>query len=620
MADSHRDHSGKQRSLWASLIWMVLACVVPAWVGLAILMLNILSSERERAVQNEVMTARALVLSLDRYLATAQTGAEVLARSREIELDDLAGFHRLASEVIHRIPGNNIVLRDRKGQQLLNTLQPFGGPLPLDPNSGALEKVFLTGKSTISDLFFGPVAKKPIVAIEVPVFRDGKIQYCISIGIFAERLRTLLTDQALPPGWFATIYDSKGVIVARTQNQDAFVGLPATPELAAMLAQRSTGFLRTVTREGVPVYGGVASSAVSSWAVAVGVPAAEMDRPIYTFLGVVGTGGVLVLALVVGLAGFKSRLIISDVKALIRPAMAFGRGETPVLPQLRHREMSHLGSQLESAFRLLQQRTRERDRAENERKAAERAAQLKDEFIATVSHELRTPLTSIAVSLELLAEDEDIHRSAETSELVVIARANGERLVRLINDILDIEKLETGKMAFDIRPLDLASLLEKALDQNRPMAESFHTTLRLEATSGRDVVGDAHRLMQVLTNLISNACKFSPLGGEVVVASEDRGGTVRVSIRDHGPGIPEDFRHRIFEKFAQADNSDARQKNGTGLGLSIVKEIVRRLGGEIHFADAPGGGTVFFFDLPVAEDCSGHDTKTSAASPDSEAA
>jgi signal transduction histidine kinase len=620
MADSQRGHSGKQRSLWASLIWMVLACVVPAWIGLAILMLDILSNERERAVQTEVMTARALVLSLDRYLATAQSALEVLARSRELETDDLAGFHRLASEVIHRIPGNNIVLRDRDGQQLLNTLQPFGATLPLDPNSGAIEKVFLTGKSTISDLFFGPVAKKPIIAIEVPVFRDGKVQYCISIGIFAARLRSLLTDQALPPGWIATIYDSTGNIVARTQNQDAFVGQPATPELAAMLAQRSTGFLRTVTREGVAVYGGFASSAVSSWAVAIGVPVAEMDRAMYAFLGIVGIGGVLVLVLVVGLAGFKSRQIVSDVKALIRPAMAFGRGETPVLPRLRHREMSHLGSQLESAFLLLQQRTRERDRAENERKAAERAAQLKDEFIATVSHELRTPLTSIAVSLELLAEDDDIHRSAETSELVAIARANGERLVRLINDILDIEKLETGKMTFDIRPLDLTSSLEKALDQNRPMAESFHTTLRLEATSVRRVVGDAGRLMQVLTNLISNACKFSPLGGEVVVASEDRASTVRISVRDHGPGIPEDFRHRIFEKFAQVDNSDARQKNGTGLGLSIVKEIVRRLGGEVHFADAPGGGTVFFFDLPAAEVCGGHDTKTPAASPESEAA
>jgi two-component system, sensor histidine kinase and response regulator len=616
----NRDHSGKQRSLWASLIWMVLACVVPAWVGLAILMLNMLSSERERAVQNEVMTARALVLALDRYLASAQSALEVLARSRELEVDDFAGFHRLANDVIHRIPGNNIVLRDEHGQQLVNTLKPFGERLPLEPDSGALKRVFLTGKPTISDLFFAQVAQQPIIAVEVPVFRDGKVKYSISIGIFAERLRSLLTDQALPPGWVATIYDSKGVIVARTQNQDAFVGKPPKPELGALLAQRSTGFLRTVTREGIPVYGGVASSAVSNWAVAIGAPAAEMDRPIYTFLGIVGTGGVLILVLVVGVAGFKSRQIVSDVKALIKPAMAFGRGETPVVPQLRHREMSHLGAQLESAFRLLQLRTRERDRAENERKAAERAAQLKDEFIATVSHELRTPLTSIAVSLELLAEDEDIHRSAETSELVAIARGNGERLVRLINDILDIEKLETGKMTFDIRPLDLPSLLEKALENNRPMAESFHTTLRLEVKSERSVVGDANRLMQVLTNLISNACKFSPLGGEALITSEDRDGTVRVSVRDQGPGIPEEFRHRIFEKFAQADNSDAREKNGAGLGLSIVKEIVHRLGGEIHFADAPGGGTVFFFDLAVADDCDGHDTNAPAASPESEAA
>ena len=240
-------------------------------------------------------------------------------------------------------------------------------------------------------------------------------------------------------------------------------------------------------------------------------------------------------------------------------------------------------------------------------RAAARSARLKDEFIATVSHELRTPLTSIAVSLELLADQEDANRSAPANELLAIARTNSERLARLVNDILDIEKLEAGKVSFDMQRVNIVSFVQRALDINLPMAASCGVTLRFENASRNDVYADPDRLMQVATNLLSNACKFSPAGAEVVVKAEDRGDKIRISVRDHGSGIPGRFRHRIFEKFAQADNSDKRQKVGTGLGLSIVKEIVERLGGEVSFTDAPGGGTIFFFDLPALGRASDND-------------
>jgi PAS domain S-box-containing protein len=228
------------------------------------------------------------------------------------------------------------------------------------------------------------------------------------------------------------------------------------------------------------------------------------------------------------------------------------------------------------------------------RKEAER---LKAEFIAVVSHELRTPLTSIAASLEILGDGGD--RSDLSEELIRIAQTNSQRLVRLVNDILDIEKLEAGKVPFNMQRAGIASLIEQAIEDNRPLANSFGVTLRFENASQYHVHADADRLTQVAANLLSNACKFSEPGGEVVVRAEDRESTVRVSVRDHGPGIPEDFKPHIFARFAQADGTNTREVSGTGLGLSIAKEIVQRHGGEISFADAPEGGTIFFFDLPA---------------------
>lgn len=224
---------------------------------------------------------------------------------------------------------------------------------------------------------------------------------------------------------------------------------------------------------------------------------------------------------------------------------------------------------------------------------------LKDEFVATVSHELRTPLTSIAGALGLLIGNAAGKLPESANHLLTVAYTNSQRLVRLLNDILDIEKMESGKAVFDLKRVEVRSLIERTIEDNQGFAEGHDVRLRLDAAAEAiDVRADSDRLVQAITNLISNAVKFSPRGEEVVVAVEKRNDVVRVSVRDHGPGVPEDFRHRIFEKFAQADGTNACQKGGTGLGLSIVKQIVDRLDGKVGFDDAPGGGAIFYVDLP----------------------
>ena len=234
-----------------------------------------------------------------------------------------------------------------------------------------------------------------------------------------------------------------------------------------------------------------------------------------------------------------------------------------------------------------------------ERKQVER---MKTEFVSTVSHELRTPLTSIAGSLGLLSAGAAGRLPERASRLVDIAYNNCQRLVRLINDILDIEKIESGQMRFDNRPVDLVAATQSCVQANNGFAETHRVTIEFAPSAGdATVIADPDRLAQIVTNLLSNAIKFSPVGGVVDVRVDPLDRRYRLSIADRGPGIPDEFRDRIFAKFAQADSSDTRTKGGTGLGLSIVRELAVRMGGSVTFEDRDGGGTVFSIDLPAGE-------------------
>jgi signal transduction histidine kinase/PAS domain-containing protein/ActR/RegA family two-component response regulator len=237
----------------------------------------------------------------------------------------------------------------------------------------------------------------------------------------------------------------------------------------------------------------------------------------------------------------------------------------------------------------------------------EEMARLKNEFVSTVSHELRTPLTSIAGALELIEAGVTGALPEKTHEMVRIAYQNSQRLIRLINDILDVEKIESGRMTFDIKREPLRPLIRRAMSETESFAAGFNVTLTLVPGDEALAWVDPDRFLQVVTNLLSNAAKFSPSGGTVEVRLGRYGGRVRVSVADKGPGIPEEFRSHLFEKFAQADSSDRRAKGGTGLGLAIVKGIVEHLGGTIAVDSVLGVGTTFHIDLPE-----GGGAKTSA--------
>lgn len=232
-----------------------------------------------------------------------------------------------------------------------------------------------------------------------------------------------------------------------------------------------------------------------------------------------------------------------------------------------------------------------------ERKEMER---MKNEFISVVSHELRTPLTSIRGSLGLVLGVRAHELSEKVKSLIEIAYNNCERLVLLINDILDIDKIASGHMRFDFRNESLAGVTQQAVQANEAYARKLDVRIDLRPIDERiQIAVDAARYVQVLSNLLSNAAKFSPAGGSIEVWTEPAGEHVRVSVQDHGSGIPEEFQSRIFGKFSQADASASRQKGGTGLGLHITKQLVERMNGRVGFTTEAGRGTTFWVEFPI---------------------
>ena len=233
-----------------------------------------------------------------------------------------------------------------------------------------------------------------------------------------------------------------------------------------------------------------------------------------------------------------------------------------------------------------------------ERRAVER---MKDEFISVVSHELRTPLTSIRGSLGLLAGGMLGDTPEKGQHMLDIAVSNTDRLVRLINDILDIERMESGKVTMEMKECDAADLITQASEVMQKMAEEAGVTLSTTARTGR-LYADPDRILQTLTNLLSNAIKFSPRGGTVWLTAEHQGDEMRFRVEDQGRGIPAVMFESIFERFQQVDASDSREKGGTGLGLAICRSIVQQHGGKIWAESAETRGSTFTFTLPTAAD------------------
>lgn len=584
------------------LIQVVLTLIIPGWIAMAMVIVGFYKEERAHVLQNTVGISRALMAAVDRELTSSITAAQVLATSSNLKAGDFAAFHGKAISLLPLGLGSHFVLADSSGQQLINTLRPYGQPLPMQGHLAVRDDVFSKGKPVIGDLMIGTVAKEPFVTVQVPVFRDDEVKYMLGMGIFADRFNEILQRQQLPTNWIAVILDKSGVIVARTHNPERFIGERGAEVALKAISERGDGTTSFETREGIPAIAAFSRSKLSGWSVSIGIPVEELPAISSSYLMVSVLGALSLLSIGLGFASYQSTLIARAISGLIPPAVALGLGKVPIVARLSVREADEVGQALDRTYHLLRRRTIERDVALRNEVESQVATRIQDEFVATVSHELRTPLTSIAGALGLLNAGATGPLPATASRLVSIAHTNVQRLLRLINDILDIAKFESGDIVFKYAAVDLRATIEQVVEANLGFAQEHDVHIRLDETSSHCMVwADSDRLNQVITNLMSNAIKFSPPGGEIVVATRRQASIGRVTVRDHGPGIPEAFKPHLFDKFSQADTGNARQQSGSGLGLHIVRKIVLQHKGTVGFEDAPDGGTIFHVDIPLCK-------------------
>jgi PAS domain S-box-containing protein len=348
----------------ARVRWLVLACIVPAW--LLAVAISYFSYERERdsIVHATVQIARSLVQGVERDLATRVAVLQTLATSTLIDERNFARFRERAAQVLKHSAADNIVLFDTELQGLMSVAHAAGVPLP-KLKIDRFPSVIATGQPAVSDYFVGQFSEQPQIAVAVPVIRHGKVVGRLEMVFSVGRLAQFHERQSFAPGWIAAVLDSQGVIVARNRAAEQFVGKSATDGLLRQLQQRSEGSFAGLTADGIEVIGCFSRSSAYGWAVAIGVPEAVLAAELKRRLMLYGLGGLVLLGLGLALANLIGRSITEPIQALVAPALAIGRGETALIEPSALREVTGLGAALKDAQALLRQRELAREQAED---------------------------------------------------------------------------------------------------------------------------------------------------------------------------------------------------------------------------------------------------------------
>ncbi|MGZ3241144.1 MAG: PAS domain S-box protein, partial [Burkholderiaceae bacterium] len=359
------------------LALVVLACVVTTLMGFGLLIGHFYERERIQIEEDTLLTARAMVHEVDRDLNNSKIAALSLATSPSLATNNLAAFHAQAKALLSDdFPGFNFVLTDQSGQQLVNTIRRFGEPLPLHGNPDQIRRVFQTAKPVISDVYVGGVLHRPVISVDVPVFRDDKVVYALSAGILPERLGRILTEQHLQPERVVAIFDSKGVIVARTHEPKKFVGQKGATALLDQLQKANEGEVDLVTLEGIPVHSIFSKSATSNWTVAIGIPRSTIFTEALHSLGWISwvVAGLIASGFV--LAWYFGGAISRSVKALASPDMTLRDGGLIQHVQMSFKEAEEVAAEL-SRHRnhlelLVDERTKELKKSKNRLADSER--------------------------------------------------------------------------------------------------------------------------------------------------------------------------------------------------------------------------------------------------------
>jgi signal transduction histidine kinase len=566
----------------------------------ALRMAQIVSSDQERRIDGT------------RYLLVA------LAHVPDVRDGDADECHSFLSALLKDNPlYTNFVVADLRGDVVCSAV-PLNEPVNFADRTWFLSALETRGFA-IGEFQIGRISKKAAIAFGYPILdADGRVQAVVATGMDLAWLNQLMADAELPEGALLLVIDRNGTILYGYPISEAWIGKSdaSAPLFQAMLTRgQDTAELHIM--DDIPrIYAFTALRGLSGAGyVSIGIPQAIAYAPARWTLArnLIGLGLVGVLALAAAWIG-GDVFILRRVQALVRAAQRLSRGDLTTRTGLPHGP-GELG-QLAAAFddmaeslekHQMQQRLEEELRRQNEALAEENRRvqevnQLKSEFVSLVSHELRTPLTAISGYLDLLLEAPGAQSTAKQQELLGIVQRNTERLIKLIDDLLDLSHIESGKVELRATAVDLVALITEVVSFLQPQVEAKGQRLSFDRTQTLPAVtGDAERIRQILINVLSNAHKYTLQGGQIWLTARAEDGWVRIDVRDNGIGLSPDEQAHLFDRFFRARQPATQSVEGTGLGLPIARLLVEMHGGRITVTSTPGEGSTFSFTLPVAD-------------------
>ena len=403
-------------SLRFSLLFLVLICVLPGVALCSYLVYANYQLEKRQVASETESLAGQILVELERELAAMESGLRVLATAEPLKNGELQRFHQIARAALKSQTAYAYVLIDSQGRQVLNTLRPFGTPLPASGNPPQLAEIFDSGKTVLTDLFLTPLTGQALIALGVPVYgRDGTIIYTLSIGLMPEQLTQLLNRQPIPAGWLAAFIDGSGTVVALSREAEHFVGRKALPELRERLKDELHGSLSTTTEDGTPVTTAYARSARWNWSVATGAPKALIEAGMLRMLTSVGAAALIFIIVGSGLAAVITRRVLSSVEYLNDAALALREGKPLTLPRIQLYEAEAVGEAIVQASHLMA-RVHHRAYHDPLTELANRAL-----FYELVQHQLAVaerenrPLAILAIDLDnfKVVNDEEGHTAGD---------------------------------------------------------------------------------------------------------------------------------------------------------------------------------------------------------------
>jgi len=547
-----------------------------------------LEQEQERLM---IGHARALSSAVDAELDGTVAALSGIAKSPALAAGDMPAFYDTARRLT-RPDWLGVVLTDADGKPIFRTMAPYGAPSTriADPDSLTLAR---EQRRPIAGRVARGQRGRPAVPVRIPVNGPDGQPWVLSAALQPDRFLDVIARQKIPPDSVIGVLDASHNMVARSRDQERTVAGAPSPSLGALMrAGGPEGVGATHTLEGDTVVTAYTTSPRYGWVVAVGAPSVGFGVGFFERFALYLGGTVLLLGACIGAATLLSNRIVRRIRSLQRAATALGSGEGVRIEPSRIKEIGQMGQSLATAAaqRAMHEQERERLLASLEQAlaGARQAGRAKDDFLAMLGHELRNPLSPIVTSLDLM----DLRDEPGSVRERLIMRRQVTHLRRLVDDLLDVSRIASGKLAIDPRPLNLAETARHAV------AARGKEPIMLQAPHEVWVDGDETRLGQVLGNLLSNAARFGSSATRVLLDVLD--GQARIVVSDNGAGMAPDLLARVFEPFYQAPQPLARHTGGLGLGLAIVREIVALHGGRVAaFSDGPGAGSRFEVMLPL---------------------